>query len=509
MFYKTKQIVNVALTSVAQAMRWPQSLALLTAAALAAHWFGTAALFLALPVTVVLFSLSSRPDDLRAPPHTDLTDDSTQMYAQIERTVSHAHRNGLRTGCLILQIDDYASLTDRYGLATADRVMVQTLERLARALRAPDQLFDLGVGRIGVLLTPGRDLGHDRLLFLADRLSAALKEPITLDATTLYISASIGLCLDGHAPARSAKALFDATMTALDEARRHGPSAIRAYARGMRAATPLPHQIADELQQALDTGQFISWFQPQISAATGEITGFEALARWMHPTAGLITPAEFLPLLAASGRMEVLGDAMLANALRALQTWDNLDLDIQYVSVNFSPEELRNPHLPAKIAWELDRCDLAPSRLTVEILETVLATSADDTITRNIAALADMGCLIDLDDFGTGHASISTIRRFAVQRLKIDRSFVTKIDHDPEQQRMVAAILSMAERLDLATLAEGVETAGEHAMLAQLGCGHLQGFGIGRPMPLDATADWIATHRAKFPHPPRITRAKG
>ena len=120
-----------------------------------------------------------------------------------------------------------------------------------------------------------------------------------------------------------------------------------------------------------------------------------------------------------------------------------------------------------------------------------------------------MGCRIDLDDFGTGHASISAIRRFAIERIKIDRSFVSHVDADPEQQRMVSAILTMADRLGLETLAEGVETAGEHAMLAQLGCRHVQGFGIARPMPYDQTIDWVRRHEARLAEPPKIGRKSG
>lgn len=503
MFHKSKQWVGGLLRGLTQIHRRPQALIFFSAAGLATHWFGLSALLLFLPVILIA---NTFPDEQ---PRTLRDDDCAPMRARLDHTLSEARRAGHRTACFLLQIDDYDLLSERYGLSVADRLTLQSLDRLARALRASDPLFDLGAGRIGILLAPVSALGLESLLTLAARLQSAVEEPITLDATTVYISVSVGFCLDSHAPARSGSALLDAAKAALNEARGHGPSAIRNYRREMRATAPRPHHIAEDLQQALETGQLISWFQPQICTDTGQISGFEALARWQHPTAGLITPAEFLPLLAASGRMEVLGDAMLTNALRALQTWDNLGLAIPHVGFNFSPEELRNPHLPEKIKWALDRCNLPPARLAVEILETVLATSPEDVITRNIAALAEMGCLIDLDDFGTGHASISTIRRFAVQRLKIDRSFVSKIDRDPEQQRMVAAILSMAERLDLATLAEGVETAGEHAMLAQLGCGNVQGFGIGRPMPLDATADWIAAHRAKLAHLPRITQAKG
>jgi EAL domain-containing protein (putative c-di-GMP-specific phosphodiesterase class I) len=146
----------------------------------------------------------------------------------------------------------------------------------------------------------------------------------------------------------------------------------------------------------------------------------------------------------------------------------------------------------------------------VEILETVVAETDNDVIVSNIAQLARMGCGVDLDDFGTGHASITNIRRFAVRRIKIDRSFVTHVDEDRDQQRFVSAVLSLAERLGIETLAEGVETAGEHAMLAQLGCGHVQGYGIARPMPFDETVDWMKQHRAKAAGgTPRIgTRAR-
>jgi EAL domain-containing protein (putative c-di-GMP-specific phosphodiesterase class I) len=164
--------------------------------------------------------------------------------------------------------------------------------------------------------------------------------------------------------------------------------------------------------------------------------------------------------------------------------------------VNLGQEELRDPGLPERVKWELDRLDVAPERLCVEILETVLLPGEDDVVTRNIAALAELGTAIDLDDFGTGTASIAAIRRFAVDRIKIDRSFVTRIDTDRGQQEMASAILSMAERLKLDTLAEGVESVGEHAMLAQLGCGAVQGYGIAPPMPFDETVGWMRRHNA-------------
>jgi diguanylate cyclase len=297
---------------------------------------------------------------------------------------------------------------------------------------------------------------------------------------------------------------LNAAQIAADEALRHGPSAIRSYSVDMAANRADRDALREELEQALDEGDIRAHFQPQVSTDTGAISGFEALARWYHPEKGLIAPAEFLPLIEDAGLSERLGEVMLYNALAALTRWDKLGLGIPTVAVNFSASELRNPKLADKLKWELDRFDLQPSRLCVEILENVVAETDNDVIVSNIAALSNLGCGIDLDDFGTGHASITSIRRFDVRRIKIDRSFVTRVDEDREQQKMVAAILSMAERLGLATLAEGVETPQEHAMLAQLGCGDVQGFGIGRPMPVDETMDWIARHRARVTQAPRI-----
>jgi EAL domain-containing protein (putative c-di-GMP-specific phosphodiesterase class I) len=199
-------------------------------------------------------------------------------------------------------------------------------------------------------------------------------------------------------------------------------------------------------------------------------------------------------------------ELMMYHTFTAIKAWDSAGVHVPQVGVNFSAVELNNPRLIEKVKWELDRFNLTPDRLSVEILETVIAGAPDDQVTKNINGLVALGCRMDLDDFGTGHASISSIRRFAVNRIKIDRSFVMKADRDPEQQRMISAILTMAERMNLETLAEGVETVGEHALLAQLGCDHVQGFGIGKPMPFQETLDWISAHEAKLQDAPQITQ---
>ncbi|MGB8621741.1 MAG: EAL domain-containing protein, partial [Paracoccaceae bacterium] len=269
------------------------------------------------------------------------------------------------------------------------------------------------------------------------------------------------------------------------------------------------HRLADQIGDALEKGHIRPLFQPQISTDTGAVTGVEALARWRQPGRSPIPPAEFLPVIEKAGLAERLSEEILFGALSALRGWDQAGVIVPAVGVNFSGEELRNPKLVDRIGWELDRFGLEPARLTVEILETVVSSAGDDMVTRNIAALSGMGCGIDLDDFGTGHASIASIRRFAVARLKIDRSFVTRVDRDRAQQDMVAAILTMAERLGLETVAEGVETAGEHAVLAQLGCDHVQGFGIARPMTFEDGIAWMGKHDAKLGKTPTLGRRAG
>ncbi|MFZ1347524.1 MAG: EAL domain-containing protein, partial [Tabrizicola sp.] len=189
---------------------------------------------------------------------------------------------------------------------------------------------------------------------------------------------------------------------------------------------------------------------------------------------------------------------MLTQSLVALAEFDRKGLRVPTVAVNFSAQELQDPQLPERLRWTLDRFQLAPARLTVEVLESVVAGEGDELIASNIGRIAAMGCGVDLDDFGTGNASITAIRRFALNRLKIDRSFIREVDQNRDQQKLVTAILSLAERLGLETLAEGVETQGEHALLAQLGCGHVQGYVIARPMPVEDLSGWLASHRDSY-----------
>jgi len=496
-----------------QVMSGPQAVAFVPAMTLAAFWFGGDAwllvVALGLPVAYAVIGGFAATEAEPEQGTTSPEDTFLALDHALRTALETVKRSGRATGCIMLAVDDLPDILAHYGPSATEALMMNLSTRISASLREGDRVIRLPDGEFGVALAPMRHLDLETAIQIAGRLQLAVEEAISLDATTVFVSCSVGFCLSARNPGNDSIDLLDAARAALRDAQLNGPSAIRAFNLRMQYPRKPLGGLANEAAIALESGQIVPWFQPQISTNTGRITGFEALARWQHPERGLISPAEFLPIMEESGQIGRLGEVMLYSALTALRAWDTAGAEIPRVGVNFASDDLHDPKLIDKIRWELDRFDLAASRLSVEVLETVVAATPDDTVARNIHGLAKLGCGIDLDDFGTGHASISSIRRFAVGRIKIDRSFVMKVDRDPEQQRMVNAILTMAERLELDTLAEGVETLGEHAMLAQLGCGHVQGFGIARPMPFEQTIDWIRAHNAKMKEAPAIGRSAG
>lgn len=493
----------------------PPALAFLPAVTLGAFWAGGEAALIAASLGLPVAFAIGGVFDTAATPRSQLRDAATGLLTADEflTTVNAMHEqcraSGLKSACFTLELDDYEDLIERHGRTAADTVMRHCGERLQSALRANDTVARVGDARFAICLNVVRQLDLELCIQLAGRLQSAVEEPTPVDGISVYVSCSVGFCPFSRAPGATGEDWFGASIDALNDALSVGPSTIRAFSAEIQRKTKARSDLRDDVTAALENGQIQPWYQPQISTDTGKITGFEALARWNHPVHGLIPPDVFLPVMEDAGLLERLGQVMLYHALTALKAWDSAGVDVPRVGVNFAGDELRNPQLVDKIRWELDRFELTPDRLGVEILESVVTDEPDDVVARNITGLSRIGCRIDLDDFGTGHASIGSIRRFSVARIKIDRSFVMKADRDPEQQRLVGAILTMAERLDVETLAEGVETVGEHALLAQLGCGHVQGFGIGRPMPFDQTLDWIDAHQAKLQDTPRIGRNAG
>ncbi|WP_367648146.1 putative bifunctional diguanylate cyclase/phosphodiesterase [Ruegeria arenilitoris] len=431
------------------------------------------------------------------------------FHDEIQAILQQAKKSGENAACVAVSFDDYPAMLDLHGHAAADHVSSQFVDRVLAVIRGQDIFTQIKPNRFLIGLHPSAQLDLEACVQMSGRIQNTVEEPFLLNGASVYMSCSIGFCMQSSIPEAEPQDWLEAANAALDEAQRNGPMTIRAFSSQTRRRTLVRANLRKDFVAALDNGEIRPWFQPQVSTDTGNITGFEALARWEHPSKGIMGPQIFLPFAEQADLMGRLGQVIRHRAFSAMQTWDMGGTKIPRIGVNFASDELRDPGLIDRLKWELDQFDLTPDRLAVEILETVFSRRPDDVITRNVTGLAALGCCIDLDDFGTGHASIASIKRFDVSRIKIDRTFVAKADQDPSQQQLVSAILTMAERLNLETLAEGVETAGEHALMAQLGADHVQGFGIGRPMPFEKAQIWIGSHQAKQKGAPEIGRKTG
>lgn len=502
--------VKIARQIASRLLLSPVSLASVPALSLALFWFGgETALILAAIIFPFLCLLVCGVNDLTGAGQ--LIRNNAKGLLQRDAFKALADQNftktrdtGQKSAVFSVEIDENNTLLERFGQAATDTIVATVGERIITALRNGDCATQVADFRFAACLKPITQLDLELCIQLAGRLQTTIEEAISIDGSAVYVTASVGFCQNTRAISKDTAAWIEAADLALREAQNNGPGAIRAFSADMRQKSESRAELREEVAEALENGEIRPWFQPQISTDTGLVTGFEALARWHHPKRGMISPSDFLPIIERAGLLERLAEIMIYHSFTALKGWDDAGVNVPQVGVNFAGPELNNPNLVEKIKWELDRFDLTPDRLAVEVLETVVASAPDDMITRNINGLGKLGCKIDLDDFGTGHASLASIRRFSVSRIKIDRSFVMKSDRDLEQQRMISAILTMAERIGVETLAEGVESSGEHALLAQLGCDHVQGFGIGKPMPFDETQAWVTAHLAKLQDAPQI-----
>lgn len=437
--------------------------------------------------------------------------------------------NGMRAGltgrradrrvALVMQLDNMAVLSRCIGVSATISLIAGIAARIGAEVADESPRISGSRGQFSVML-------HCRGRASAMRL-----------ALRVQAQCQAGIDLPNHAPAPLLSAVLvtpeggdDAIPDSdlFDAARRHLASADRLPGQMMliaaqrqpgqpqMAAGPLPapaanrphaaHAMADRETAAVDMSRIRAVFQPQLSCHTGAVTGFETLARLDHPVRGLLSPADFLPLLSMADQRR-LTTVILSLALAAIRHWDAEGHDVPTVSINVGAADLLVPDFADVILWELDRKEIAPSRLVIEVMEDLSPLDMQGVVGRNVERLSAAGCRIDLDDFGTGYASIEALRRLRVGRVKIDRSFVAGCDVDEAQQRMILAILALAERLGVDTLAEGVETAGEHAFVAQMGCSHVQGYAIARPMPLAETAAFLDQCRAQTERLPVLRRS--
>lgn len=416
---------------------------------------------------------------------------------------------GHPTVAMIVEIDDYNRLQEVYGRAALEGAITFAHSAIETHLTEADITVHLDGPLFVAALAPQAPHDLEAMLNTCTRVQHSLTGASLVTDLPIQLTASIGFAASNKLERPTAEGLLDNAFSALAEARRKAPNAVRGFSKKISDKRSAELQLVKEATQAFKRGEIFAHFQPQINMKDGTLSGFEALTRWHHPKRGIVPPADFLPALEQAGLMCQLGDTMIKQAIQALTFWDKSSLVVPRIGVNFSTSELRNPRLVDRISMHLDVSNIAPERLVIEVLETVIANDGDDEIIANLAALSDLGCGIDLDDFGTGYASITNIRRFSVGRIKVDRSFVIGIDTDPEQQNMVAAILNMAERLGVSTLAEGIETRGERDAIRNLGCQDAQGFIFARPMPIQETVEWASAYFGSAQAPIQLSKRAG
>ena len=397
--------------------------------------------------------------------------------------LARAQRDGRQVAVAFLDLDNFKVVNDSLGHARGDVL----LTRIARVLQASVREIDT-VARFGgdefVLLLDGVASAADAELVVA-RVQQALVHPIKVGRARLNASASIGVALSSGAQTTPEQLLRDADI-AMYRAKASGKQRNVVFTPDMRRAAVERWQLETELRRGVTRGEFTLYYQPVFALDTARLIGVEALARWRHPTRGLLQPADFIALAEETGLIVPLGRWALREACRQTRVWNagRPAADRLTVSVNLSARQFREPALAHDIEAALSDSGLAPDLLTIEVTETAAMDDAEVT-TATLTALERVGVSISIDDFGTGYSSLAYLRRFPVDTLKIDRSFISGLGSEGGDLAIVAAIIELAHALGVGVVAEGVESAAQLACLRELGCDYAQGFLFAPPLPAD------------------------
>jgi diguanylate cyclase (GGDEF)-like protein len=394
-----------------------------------------------------------------------------------------ARRPHERTAVFFIDIDGFKAVNDALGHAGGDGVLRSIAARLASVVRPHDTLGRLSSDEFVVIC---RALVDDRAIgAIAERIQAALHEPLAVEAERFQLTASIGVTV--ATPGKEPEALLAEADTALRRAQHDGRGACEVYSEELGARIRKRNELERALREASERGELALHFQPEVDLRSGRIAGVEALLRWRHNGED-VPPSDFIPLAEESGLIVPIGGWVLEQALEQARVWhaDALVAHPPWVAVNLSVRQLADPALTQRVTQALARAGAEPGALLLEVTESVILEDADTGLAV-LAQLQELGVEIAIDDFGTGYASLSYLRRFPAAAIKIDRSFVASID-DPRTRAIVGAMIELAHGLGLTTIAEGIETAEQLAALRAMGCDLGQGFFFARPCPADELA---------------------
>ena len=393
-----------------------------------------------------------------------------------QQALGAAQRHGQCVALLFLDLDHFKNINDALGHRVGDALLCAVAQRLSGLLREQDTIARLG-GDEFILVLPDTDAVG--AAHVAEKLLRAADQPFDIDAHELVITPSMGIAMypqDG----KDFDTLSRCADAAMYIAKQGGRNHYRFFTAEMQADSDRSLLLENALRRALERNQLYLHYQPQVCVASGAIVGAEALLRWEHPELGRVSPAEFIPVAESSGMILPMGDWVLQTATRQLREWMDQGYALT-MAVNVSLVQFRQADFPQRIGQILQDAGLPPHCLELELTEGVAMTDpalAIDTMDR----LHQQGVLLSIDDFGTGYSSLNHLKKFKVYKLKIDQSFVRDIADDPDDRGIVSAIISMAQGMDMRTIAEGVETAEQLAFLQDHGCMEVQGYLFGRPM---------------------------
>ncbi len=407
-----------------------------------------------------------------------------QLNDHLKYALSLAKRSNGRLVVMFLDLDHFKDVNDTLGHNMGDIVLIELAKRLTTLLREEDTVTRLG-GDEFILMLPGID--EQGASNVAQKILDSIVLPYQLDNYTLTLTASIGIAVfpeDGD----DLDTLSKSADTAMYRAKHDGRNCYRFFTAQMQARLSRNLQLLNALREAINEGQLLVHYQPQISLSDGHIIGVEALLRWQHPEFGSVSPAEFIPIAEESGLIMEIGEWVLRKAVKQAKLWLMAGFKPIIMAVNLSVVQFRHLDLPDLVSRILEEEDFPAQYLELELTESMAMQSPIEAINM-MDNLHGSGVLMSIDDFGTGYSSLAYLKKFKVYKLKIDQSFVRDICIDSEDKLIVTAIINLAKSLGLKTIAEGVETLEQQTYLHEQGCDEMQGYLFSKPI----TAEQVET----------------
>ncbi len=415
------------------------------------------------------------------------------FYDHLELELNRAKRDGTVFGVMFLDFDRFKNINDTLGHSVGDAVLKNIAARLRDNVRDSDTVARLGGDEFVVLLPELKEARH--AIMVADKLMASFVEPVSVDGRDLFVTASVGIStypFDGD----NAETLIKNADTAMYHSKELGRNRYHFYTADMSARFREQLDLENGFRRALENNELYLVYQPQIDVRNGKIIGIEALARWRHPDFGDVPPSRFIALAEDSGMIGRLGEWVLRTACYQAKQWATLCDHPFRIAVNLSAHQLLQHGLCETVRQLIEEFELDPGYLELELTESVLMESADVT-TATLQRLSNMGIELSIDDFGTGYSSLSYLKRFAIDKLKIDRSFVKDVPDDANDAAIAATVIAMARNLNLEVIAEGVETEEQRTFLRERGCYIMQGRLFSPPVKAIDITHMLVNNRAE------------